>query len=456
MSGLRGISGIARWLRAPRRSSTVAAQVATTLAARIVTIVGRTSVFLCAVRTLQPVEYGYYSLIGSTISIASLVATGNIAAYLIRALPGTSSSAQYRTFKKLLFLVLRANFGLAVLGIGVYAALYRRIPLIVCLLAVLLLLELASPLAESFFLGCNRVYAMNVCVLVRTTLFAAITALLWPLMLLNLNSLIMAWIAADFGALVAAYCMMDGQQLRNRSSSDVRMASVAKYSLPLLGASLAWMLVRFGDRYLVAYFLGVPAVAPYDIAYKVVNTIYSLTALVVSTVLVPRVMHAENTGDDRDRDRSIASGTKLAMCAFGACLVAIIASPSWVWVKVTGHPGYHDVRGLAIVLGTSTLVGVAANPAQWVLLAKKRTGALAVIDTCGAGLIGILECVTIPLLGLYGAAMSTFIGLASTCVAKHAYARSKMLSTLRTFTDWSDEKRFVYGLAEAIGIFPRG
>lgn len=453
---MRGIWASLKGLTAPGRGSTIAAEVAATMTARALTIVGRASVFLCAVRTLQPVEYGYYSLIGSAITISSLVLTGNIGAYLIRALPGTSLSSQYSAFKKLLVQVMGSNFALVFVGVGVVAIVLRRVPVIVFLLALLLLAELASALAESFFLGCKRVYAMNVCLLVRTILFASATALLSLLGLLNLNHLIMAWIGSDSGALFAAYTMMDREHLRNGSPSDLKLSHVARYSLPLLSAALALTLMKFGDRYLIAYFLGVAAVAPYDIAYKLVNTIYSLTALAVSTVLVPRVMHGENTGDDRSRDRNIARGTKLAMCSFGLCLAVIIVSPAWIWVKVTGHPGYHDVRGLAIVLGMSTLIGVATNPAQWVLMAKNRTGALAVIDSCGASVIGILDCLSIPMLGLYGAAMSTLIGLAATCVTKHAYARSKMLSTFQTFSDWSDEKRIVSGLAEAMGIIPRG
>jgi O-antigen/teichoic acid export membrane protein len=220
--------------------------------------------------------------------------------------------------------------------------------------------------------------------------------------------------------------------------------------LPLLVASLAAMLIKFGDRYLIAYFLGVAAVAPYDIAYKIVNMIYGLTVLVVNTVLIPRVMHAENRGDGDDRDLQIVRGTKLSIYGFGACLLIVAASSSTVWTRVTENAQYSSARGLALALGVSVLIGIAANPAQLALMAKNKTGALAFIDTCGACVIGAMDCITLPDLGVYGAAMSAIAGLASTCAAKHLYARSKHLATLRTFTDWTDERRIALRLARAV------
>src|ERR1039458_7115974 len=99
------------------------------------------------------------------------------------------------------------------------------------------------------------------------------------------------------------------------------------------------------------------------------------------------MMRAENRGDGGDRDLQIARGTKLSMYGFGACLLFVAASSSTIWTRATGNAQYSSARGLALALGVSVLIGIAANPAQWALMAKNRTGALAVIDTCGACLI---------------------------------------------------------------------
>jgi O-antigen/teichoic acid export membrane protein len=430
--------------------SSVLKQLLCTAGVRAAGMVGRAVVFLCAVRALHPLDYGYYSLIGTTLSLSSLIGTGNAASYFIRILPGTSATVQYGTLKRLAAPIFLVNCGLALAGVAGYALLFPKAHSLALWVALIHLLEIASALLESFFLGCNRIYASNGFMFARTAGYAALVAALMALGWANLHTILIAWAAGDVLALIAAGCMIDRRTFLDSPRYDIPLSAAARYSLPLLIAALAAMLIKFGDRYLIAYFLGVAAVSPYDIAYKIVNMVYSLTVLVANTVLVPRIMHAENRGDGGDRDLQIARGTKLALYGFGACLLIMAASSSAVWTRVTGNAQYASARGLALALGVSTLISIASNPAGWALMAKNRTGALAVIDTCGAFVIGAMDCLTLPVLGVYGAAISAIVGRAGTCTAKHLYARSKQLATLRSFTDWAEERRIALRFARAV------
>jgi O-antigen/teichoic acid export membrane protein len=425
-------------------------QLISTAGARAGGLAGRAVIFLCAVRALHPLDYGYYSLIGTTLYLSSVIGTGNAASYFIRILPGKSPAVQYGTLKRLASPILLANCALVFAVTAGCWALFPKTASIVFVVASIHLLEILSALLESFFLGCNRIYASNGFMFARAAGYAAIIAALMALKWANLPTIVLAWGAGDAIALIAAACMIDWRTFLTSPRPETPLGEAARYSLPLLAGSLAGMLIKFGDRYLIAYFLGVAAVAPYDVAYKIVNMIYGMTVLVVNTVLVPRVMHAENRGDGSDRDRQIARGTKLSMCGFGACLLMVAASSSTIWIRVTGNAQYAGSRGLALALGASVLIGIAANPAQWALMAKNRTGVLGLIDSCAACAIGALDCLLLPILGVYGAAMSAIAGLTGACAAKHLYARSKQLATLRSFTDWAEEKRLALRLARAI------
>jgi len=198
--------------------------------------------------------------------------------------------------------------------------------------------------------------------------------------------------------------------------------------------------MKFGDKYLIARYLGVVDVARYAFAYSMVNMAYGLTVLVSNTVLLPHIMGAENEADLGGRNRHIGRATKLGVYGLLVSAMVYAILPARLWALIAGHDDYQGVKGLALALVAASLLSVLGNPASFVLLAKRKTGVLALTDVSGVVLIAAANTLLLPAIGLYGAALSATISFGVTSALKHFVVWRERLFDSRVLIDFSDEK----------------
>ena len=415
---------------------------------RVLSTGARAVTFVLVVRLLTPRDYGWYALITTTLYIATLVSSLNFPSYFIRALPGRQEATQYGIFRGLTGPVLIANGLVAILcaTAGRYF-LPGEHAHVAELAALIYFFEIAGGQVENFFLGCKKIQNANWIMGLRTLSMALFVGGLVFVGWQTLEAILGAMLAAEVLALLVGLSWLSWSALRVAKAPTGLWSEALLYSLPLLGSGLAFMGMKFGDKYLVAHYLGLVAVARYSFAYAMVNLAYGLTVLVSNTVLVPHIMGAENEDDVASRNRHIVRATKLAVYGLLAAAVAYAVIPSGFWALFSGHRDYLGVKGLALALTVASLMSVLGNPAHFILLAKKKTGILALIDVGGVCSIAGLNVLLLPSFGLYGATLSAAISFAATSALKHLYVWQQKIFNPRDLLNWADEKEALSRLA---------
>lgn len=423
------------------RRRQIASQLFHTAAIRVLSMGARAVTFALVVRLLSPGGYGWYALINTTIYISVGLATLNLNSYLIRELPNREEGTQYAILRGLLgpLLIVNAVVAGLVATLGEVFVPSGRAYLIP-VVALVYLFGVANDLTENFFLGCKRIRNANWMTAGRAISMAALLTVLAMSGLRSLEATVGALLGAEvFAFLLAARWLHWSLFWRAMAPQGLWRQSLA-YSLPLLAASLGFMMMKFGDKYLIARYLSVVDVARYTFAYSLVNMAYGLTVLVSNSVLVPHIMGAENDSDLRERNRQIVRATKLGV--YGLLVFALVYAvfPARLWVLFTGHSEYVGVKGLTLVLAVASLLSVAGNPASFVLLAKRRTAVLGSIDVAGVVLLAALNILLLPAMGLYGAGLGAAISFGVTSASKHLVVWREKLFDSRILMDLSDEK----------------
>lgn len=412
-----------------------------TAALRGLSMGARAATFALVVRILSPADYGWYALINTTLAISVLAGALNFGSYLVRELPGREETTQYGVFRGLIVPLLVGNAFVGVLAATVGRGLLpTRHAHAAELVALIYLFEIVTEQIESFLLGSKQIQKANWVVGARTLGLALFMGGVMLTGWRSLESVFGALLAAEVLAFSVAASWLRWNVLWQAPISPGLWRKAPVYSLPLLAAGLAFMAMKFGDKYLIAHYLDLVSVARYAFAYSMVNMAYGLTVLVSSTVLVPHIMGAENEDDPGSRNRQIVRANKLAVYGLAGAAFAFAVIPSRFWVLFSGHRDYLGVKSLALALTGASLLSVLGNSAHYILLVKKKTTVLALIDIGGVGSIVVLNVLLLPSMGLYGAALSAAISFGASSAVKHLYVWRLKIFDPRDLLDWSDEK----------------
>jgi O-antigen/teichoic acid export membrane protein len=183
--------------------------------------------------------------------------------------------------------------------------------------------------------------------------------------------------------------------------------SVLGYSWPLFVKDVSYRLQTKTDEITVGAFLPLQAIAPYNLARKLSESIYTLTKQFMKVLLpLASELHAEN---DRVRLRSVfVTGTRLALAisiGIGSILIALRQPVLLLWVG----KGYENAGPLIVILTIATFVSTSLWPAGAVLQGMARHRVLALTSFCnGLANLGISLALIKPL-GLMGVALGTLI-----------------------------------------------
>jgi O-antigen/teichoic acid export membrane protein len=197
-----------------------------------------------------------------------------------------------------------------------------------------------------------------------------------------------------------------------------------KLGLPLLPHALSAWSLRLADRWLLALFIGLPAlearsqIGVYAVGYQlgfVVTTVISSFNSAWSPYFFRIADRAQAPRFYADMTNVVLAGT-LAMAVAVSTLAPEI-------VGLVARPGYEAAADVLPVIAFASVIQGAYTMFVTVVFFVKRTGPLAFITFGSAALNVLLNVILIPSFGILGAAWATVGAYAFFAAATYLYAR---------------------------------
>jgi O-antigen/teichoic acid export membrane protein len=221
------------------------------------------------------------------------------------------------------------------------------------------------------------------------------------------------------------------------------------FGIPLALSGLGYLIVNYGDRYFISYFMGIGPVGVYAAAYAV-GSLTIVLCTPIDYVMYPAIAAEWNAGRRTEATRQIEMMLQWLIYLLVPILagLAVLARPILVTVS-TEEVGSAAPVTLLVALGFAIFyIGIVG---ERVLVLANRPRTVTAIYTGLALVNAVLNAVLIPRLGLMGAALATLASFSLYSVAALSIARKHCrfhfpISVL--------VKSLVAGIAGAVVAFP--
>jgi O-antigen/teichoic acid export membrane protein len=177
------------------------------------------------------------------------------------------------------------------------------------------------------------------------------------------------------------------------------------YSIPLIPNTLMWWVMNASDRYIIAYFMGFDNAGIYAISYK----LPSLLVLIYGVFTYAWQIFAIEESDSIDKEKSYST-VFLYNSVFFIVSISIMLPILKVLMFTLVPVEYYDSwRYIPLLLFGTMFSAFSKFFGTGYIITKKTSGAFT--TSIYGGIINlVIALVTIPIIGLYGAAISTMIG----------------------------------------------
>ncbi len=305
--------------------------------------------------------------------------------------------------------------GVAAIGIG-FLLFLISFPLLamVKLINSHLLLLYAYVFVGAFRLLCTRFVRARQYVKLYSLdgVLTTITLILFNLLFLlgfqwGLNGYVLAIICSDACSVLFLTAM--AQLYRCVNFSHMRMKTfraMLRYSLPMIPANVFWWITHVSDRYAVGYLMGESFNGLYGVAYKI-PTILSI----VSTIFVEAwQLSAVTEKDSPQQARFFTEVMHSYQGAIFLCASGLVAfSKLGIQLLTVGKAEYADCWQYVPILLMATCFSCFASFLGSVYVVVKKSNMALATTALGAGANVVMNLIFIPLIGVNGAALATFL-----------------------------------------------
>lgn len=199
------------------------------------------------------------------------------------------------------------------------------------------------------------------------------------------------------------------------------------YSIPLVPNLLNWWIMSASDRYVIRWFLGASFNGIYAIAYKF-------------PTLLQQVLGLFNTSwqdlsiSEDGKDGVYYSKVFRRLYVFSLSMIPFIIAASQLFIWITMSSAYHDAAKYVSFLVLGTVFQVFSSFFGVGYLKNKDTKKAAFTSIYGAAVNFGVNVLLIRCIGLYAAALSTFLGFFVMWLIRYIQTRS----TLEVKINWMD------------------
>ncbi len=179
--------------------------------------------------------------------------------------------------------------------------------------------------------------------------------------------------------------------------------AMLKFALPLIPTQIFWWVVSVSDQYLVAYMISDSANGIYAASYKVPTILMVVATIFMDAWQISAV--EENNAQRAKFFTKVFNAFQTIMLFASACLIPLSKILTIILVSGDYYDSWRYIPFLVIATAFCNLVTFTGS----VYMLEKRSVAALVTTIIGAVANCILNVTLIPLFGIQGAAIATFI-----------------------------------------------
>ncbi|MGF1476349.1 MAG: lipopolysaccharide biosynthesis protein [Geminicoccaceae bacterium] len=237
------------------------------------------------------------------------------------------------------------------------------------------------------------------------------------------EGILIGWLIANclpLGSIITAR----GHRARMTAEVGDTLKTMAVFGLPMALVSLGGALIANGDRYVIAYLIGVDAAGAYAVPYDLAQR--SLFMLVAISFLAssPAVFRAYERGEPEvGQAKLLAQMRLILLIGFPAATLLGAAAP--LVSRIVLGEGFREAANelLPWISAAVLIHGINSFYASYGLTITRRTMWNAVIVFAGAGFNLALNFMLIPEMGALGAAIATLVSYGAVLAASLTVSR---------------------------------
>ena len=360
-------------------------------------------------------EYGNFNLIVQTANLLMPVVTVGMSQAIIRfgvdrsySRPDVFSTSFYSTVAAFLALLCFSPL-LGMMGfLGKYT----------WLLMLYILMSSFRQICSQFTRakGATKLFALDGMISTATNCLFTIIFLLGFHM--GVTGALLAVILSDFLSILFLFWAASlYRYLRLRGINRMTWKSMLKFALPLIPTQIFWWIVSVSDQYLVAFMISDSANGIYAAAYKVPTILMVVATIFMDAWQISAVQ--ENNAQRARFFTKVFNAYQVIMLFASARLIPF----SKLLTKILTSDAYYESWKYIPFLILATAFCNLVNFTGSVYMVEKRSVAALITTIMGAAINCGLNVILIPLWGIQGAAVATFISYFVVFVVRMIHTR---------------------------------
>ena len=186
-----------------------------------------------------------------------------------------------------------------------------------------------------------------------------------------------------------------------------------KYSIPMIANGIAWWVITASDRFILQYFEGASSVGIYSVASKIPTIISTFSSVFMQAWIISAV-----TEYDEDREEKFYSNVfqkyYVAMFMAATCLITVVK----MFMKIYVSPDFQVAWKYTPLLISAAIYSGMFGFFVGIYAAAKNSKNVTITTILGAVINIVLNCVLIPIMGIQGAVLATYIAWLSTTILR--------------------------------------
>ncbi len=203
------------------------------------------------------------------------------------------------------------------------------------------------------------------------------------------------------------YMVSDVGTPNGRASPNILREMIA-YGMPLLISGLAGTILSLGDRYVIGYILSTDAVASYSVPYTLCQYLSGMMSVALQFAFVPVIMNEWNNGNKEGVRREIERVIRV-YAAIAIPIVFGISALGAQFIDMLAGRKYLDAPNILPLIIAGTLLSGVFTPVVMGIQLAKQTRVIAALTWKVALFNVAANILLVPFIGLYGAAVTTFV-----------------------------------------------
>ena len=226
---------------------------------------------------------------------------------------------------------------------------------------------------------------------------------------LNVITVIAVFLLTDFFIILFALAFLKWRYFFPLRFDIALLKKILLYCLPLLFTSWSGYVINWVDTYVIKYFMTLEDVGIYQAAYKILSTLTSFWGVGLLTITTPIILVFKSKAEINKITNLYLKRLVPHICYFTLLAVAPIILFSDIGFNLIYGAEFTDSVIPFKILFTSQCFTVIAYSLMAIITSYDLTGMMFIVGT-SVGIVNIIaDIILVPLLGINGAAIASFV-----------------------------------------------